>query len=99
MRVGTVVQKAEGSIDANSCRDMWVAVVKTAICDALRPERNMRCGTGMPTDKWQADAWIRHSEDFHVVCGLAGMNGEMWRRLYIEGKLEYKMFTRVKEGN
>lgn len=99
MRSRVEVDRFEGNIDANDCRDLWEAVFKTALCDALRPERNMRSSTGIPTDQRQADAWIRHSEDFHVVCGLAGMNGQMWQRLYIEGKLDYKMFTRVKEGS
>jgi len=97
MKSNSSVESFEGHIDANDCRDLWVAVVKTGLCDALRPSRNMRYGTGLPTDQWQADAWIRHSEDFKVVCGLAGMNADMWRKLYIEGKLEYTMFTRVKE--
>ena len=97
MKSKSSVETFEGHIDANDCRDLWVAVVKTGLCDALRPSRNMRYGTGLPTDQWQADAWIRHSEDFKVVCGLAGMNADMWRKLYIEGKLEYTMFTRVKE--
>lgn len=69
-------------------RALLCAVVTRAVHDALG-----QAGSVTANERHLADHWLRFSDDFILVCDLAGLPGEAIRTRYVKGKINAEFLT------
>jgi hypothetical protein len=79
----------DSSTSVNPERNLWVAVIRQALYDAA-----VIAWINSPLDRYLARRWLKgDSQDFQMVCDLAGIHPDMLRRL--ASKIDQPDFRRI----
>jgi hypothetical protein len=97
-----ILRKKEETVAVDACKDMWIAVLKQAIADALRPLKGEPEFRNKVQQPWEvllvehSRSWITNlGSDFKAVCEMAGFNPENVRDGYLRLKEEGKTIRDV----